>query len=347
MNNKIRAINYSYTKIPTYEIGPIKVNGKYAKGEFNVCLTCTESPLIPSVKRGMKVANLAGGIKTKIIKDEMTRAPVIKAEKEETKNIQNFIKNNFKELEQVANATTNYGKLSSIETKTHNGHLYIRIGMSTADAAGHNMVEKGSQAIMNFLKEKFNFKLISISSNYCTDKKPSKINKEKGRGKWVKATVSIPKELLKKHLKTTPEELIELNQAKNIDGSKLAGSLGENAHFANIAGAIFLATGQDIANVVESSLGKTEVKLKDNLEFSVELPSLIIGSVGGGTNLEYAKENLKKMECYGNGVDPGIKARKFAEIIAATILAGELSLMAALTNNDELLKTHMKFERNE
>ena len=220
--------------------------------------------------------------------------------------------------------------------------------MFCGDAAGHNMTTKAAQEICHHLEEKFPniIKLISISSNYCTDKKPAQINIEKGRGRTVEATAIIPEYLIKEHLRTTGKEIAKLNYKKNIVGSKLAGSLGKNAHHANIVAALFLATGQDIANVVEGSLGETKVDFSDNeLSFSVSLPSIIVGTVGGGTDLPYAKENLELLGCYGGGNPIGSNAGKLAEIVAGCVLPAELSLLAALLNKKELITIHEIIER--
>ncbi len=281
----------------------------------------------------------------------MTRAPLLTAKNPKTaKKVRNYIKKYWNTiLKEVAESTTRYGKLTSLETKVVGVDIYMRMGMFCGDAAGHNMTTKAAQEICHHLEEKFldKVKLISISSNYCTDKKPVKINIEKGRGKTVRATATIPEYLIKEHLRTTGKELEKLNYKKNIVGSKLAGSLGKNAHHANIVAAFLLPTGQDIANVVEGSLGETIVDFSDNeLYFSVVLPSIIVGTVGGGIDhLPYAIENLKLLGCYGGGNPIGSNSKKLTEILAGCVGAGELSLLAALLNKRELIDAHIRFER--
>lgn len=335
--------------IPTYLAGPIYIIGEHAQGEFKAPLSVTEKPIIPSVNRGAKAAGLSGGIHTRILKDEMTRAPYLTAEDPDTAaEIVQHLMTHTAEIAAAAESTTRYGRFRSIETIVQGRDIYARIGMFCGDAAGHNMTTQAAAAVVEYILNTFpgRAKAGALSSNLCPDKKPSEITVRKGRGKSVEAYVTIPNHIIAEHLKTTGARLAELNQKKNITGSELAGSLSRNAHHANIIAAIYLATGQDIANVVEGSLGTTEVECtgKDTL-FSVYLPSVIVGTVGGGTSLPYAQKNLERLGCRGPGNPIGANARKLAEIVAATVLAGELSLMSALANNSELMKTHILYER--
>ncbi len=349
MNQEIRSLKYSTIAIPTYELGPFQINGDYAQGEYNLVFSVTESPLIPSINRGRKVINEAGGAITKVLRNEMTRAPLLSTPSpQHAREVVEYIQRNGVILKNSGQRTTAYGRVSSIETVIHESDIYLRVGMETGDAAGHNMTEKAAQAIVEHLQELYPAtKLISISSNYCADKKAAAIHQERGRGKSVLASVQISPDLLRRYLHTTSEAIVNLNEKKNIIGSRLAGSLGHNAHHANIIAALYLATGQDIANVVEGSLGTTKASLGENndLLFSVELPSLVVGTVGGGTSLPYARANLETMNCYGSGNPIGSNGKKLAELCAVAVLAGELSLMAALTNNDEVLRTHLRYER--
>lgn len=349
MTSKIRSLRYSTIAVPTYELGPFQINGEYAQGEYNLVFSVTESPLIPSINRGRKVINEAGGALTRVLKDEMTRAPLLSTPSaRHAEELKKYLQTHFSVLKDVAKRTTSYGALSSVEAIINENDVYLRIGMETGDAAGHNMSEKAAQAIVEHLLELYPAtQLLSISSNYCADKKAAAIHQERGRGKSVLASAQISQHLLQKYLHSTAEAIVHLNEKKNNIGSRLAGSLGHNAHHANIIAALYLATGQDIANVVEGSLGTTKASLDDegNLLFSVELPSLIVGTVGGGTSQPYARTNLETMNCYGSGNPIGSNGKKLAELCAAAVLAGELSLMAALTNNDEVLRTHLRYER--
>lgn len=343
MNDKIRGVTNIETYLPTYLLNdPFLIDGDFAKGDNYVALATLERPLIPSINRGRKVINLSGGAKVKILKDEMTRAPLLSSRNIESLDL--FIQNNYRLLEEVANSTTHHGKLTSLESKLYNQDIYLRLGMFCGDSAGHNMTEKAADAVCKYLKIRFPNLKYYLSSNYCTDKKPAQINIENGRGKTIEAKVILPESIIHNYLKTTGKKLAKLNEKKNIFGSRLAGSLGKNAHHANIIAAIYAATGQDLGNVVEGSLGRTQVDCSnDETLFSVYLPSIIVGTVGGGTS--FAKEKLELMGCYGSGDPVGINAKKLAEITAVTVLAGELSLMASLTNEDELLNTHLCYER--
>ncbi len=341
-------------EIDCYTLGPFLIKGNYANGEFNVPFVTAELPLIPTINRGRSAAYLAGGIETKILKDEMTRAPLITTTSPRVAGqLAAYITNHFKELKNVAESSTRFGKLKSLEPLVHEKDLYLRIGMFCGDAAGHNMVENAAIVLSNYLENlqefKGNVSLLSVSSNYCTDKKPSLANLEKGRGKRVLARAIIPRDVVQEKLKTLPEQIAELNYKKNIIGSQLAGAVGGgNSHYANIVSAVFIATGQDIANNVEASMGYTLASCteKGDLCFSVEISCLIVGTIGGGTNLPYARVNLEKMRCYGSGNPPGNNAKKFAEIISAAVFAGELSTMAELTKAGKFIESHFKYERN-
>ncbi|MFC1742336.1 hydroxymethylglutaryl-CoA reductase [Nanoarchaeota archaeon] len=349
MTGTIHASEVRHTAIPTYVLGKFIIAGEHARGEYDIPFAVTERPLIPSVNRGRKVTNMCGGIYTKITKDEMTRAPLfVTGSPAEAGRLERFIQDNTDELKAAADSTTRYGHVTSVETKVVDSDIYLRIGMDCGDAAGHNMTTKAASALADRLIERFPgaVDLVTLSSNYCTDKKPARVNLDKGRGKRVEAYATISEDILEQHLKTDGAKLEELNQKKNITGSRIAGSMARNAHHANIVAALYLATGQDIANVVEGSLGETYVERSgDNIVFGVRLPSLIVGTVGGGTLLPYAQENLLLMGCQGAGEPIGSNSKKLAEIIGAAVLAGELSLMAALTNNHELLKSHVRYER--
>ena len=351
--DKSRIRNISKVEMNCYTLGSFLVHGDYAKGGFDVPLITREEPVILAVNRGRSATYLAGGVDVEILKDEMTRAPLITTFSHDTAlRLAEYIDRHFEELKKVAESTTRFGKLTSIEPQVCGSDLYPRIGMFCGDAAGHNMTEKAAIAISEYLENlpefKGNVRLFSISSNYCTDKKPSFVNLEKGRGKWIKARVNIPREIVQKKLKTLPEIIVDLNYKKNVIGSRLAGILGGgNSHYANVVAAIFLATGQDIANVIEGSMGFTTAYCTKNggLEFGIEMPCLICGTIGGGVDIPYAQANLEKMRCGGGGKPPGENAKKFAEIIGAVVLAGELSTMAELTKGGEFIKAHLEMER--
>ena len=315
-------------QIPVGIAGPLKINGEHAEGEFYVPLATSEGALVASVNRGCSTITLSGGANVRIIDDKMTRAPVIKAESViEAMEIKKWIENNFTELKEAAEATTRHGKLLKIDPVIVVGrYIYPRFVYSTGDSMGMNMVTIATETALSLLSEKTGAHVIALSGNVCVDKKPAALNLIEGRGKTLVAEIVVPREIVDKKLKTTPEAIQEVNMAKNFVGSAISGSLGFNAQYANMIGAIFLATGQDEAHIVEGSLGITTAEDKNgDLYFSVTLPDVPLATFGGGTRLETAKECLEIMDSFGSG-----KVHKFAEIVAATVLAGELSLMGAL-----------------
>ena len=316
-------------QIPVGITGPLKINGDYAKGEFYVPLATTEGALLASVNRGCSVITEAGGVTTKIIDDKMTRAPVIKAKSvTDAIEIKIWIEENFKELKKAAEVTTRHGKLIKIDPILVVGrYVYPRFVYTTGDSMGMNMVTIATEAALSLLTHKTGAHIIALSGNVCVDKKPSSLNLVEGRGKSFVAEITIPKEIVEKKLKATSEAIAEVNMSKNLIGSAISGSMGFNAQYANMIGAIFLATGQDEAHIVEGSIGITTATEEENgdLYFSVTLPDVPVATIGGGTSIDTARECLEIMGVYGNE-----KVFKFAEIIAGTVLAGELSLLAAL-----------------
>lgn len=316
-------------QIPLGIAGPLKVNGDNAKGEFYVPLATSEGALVASVNRGFSVISSSGGVITKILDDKMTRAPVLKARSvSDALEIKAWINEHFKELKKAAEVTTRHGKLIKIDPIIVVGkYIYPRFVFTTGDSMGMNMVTIATEAALNLLTYKTGAHMVASSGNACVDKKPSLLNLIEGRGKSITAEIVVPKNIVKNKLKTTPEAIVEVNTAKNLIGSAVSGSMGFNAHYANMIGAIFLATGQDEAHIVEGSIGITTAMLEDNgdLYFAVTLPDVPLATVGGGTSIETARECLEIMDAYGNE-----KVHKFAEIVAGTVLAGELSLMGAL-----------------
>ncbi|MGB9937977.1 MAG: hydroxymethylglutaryl-CoA reductase (NADPH) [Methanobacterium sp.] len=316
-------------QIPIGIVGPLKVNGDHANGEFYVPLATTEGALLASVNRGCSVIADGGGVTTKIIDDKMTRAPVIKAKSvTDALEIKAWIEGNFKELKKAAEVTTRHGKLIKIDPILVVGrYVYPRFVYTTGDSMGMNMVTIATEAALNLLTHKTGAHIVALSGNVCVDKKPSSLNLVEGRGKSFVAEIIIPKEIVEKKLKATSGAIAEVNLSKNLIGSAVSGSMGFNAQYANMIGAMFLATGQDEAHIVEGSIGITTATEEENgdLYFSVTLPDVPVATVGGGTSIETARECLEIMDCYGND-----KVHKFAEIVAGTVLAGELSLMGAL-----------------
>jgi hydroxymethylglutaryl-CoA reductase (NADPH) len=324
-------------QIPIGIAGPLKINGEYAKGEFYIPIATSEGALVASINRGCSVITLAKGVNTLIIDDKMTRAPVIRTESiQGSYTIKNWIENNFLRLKKMAETTTKHGELIKIDPILIAGnYVYPRFNYSTGDSMGMNMVTIATEKALELLEEETSGEIISLSGNACVDKKPSNINLIEGRGKSLIADILIPEEIVHNKLKTTAKSIEEVNTIKNLIGSAVSGSMGFNAHYANIIAGLFLATGQDAAHVVEGSLGITTAENRNgDLYFSVTIPDLPIATVGGGTFIETAEESLQILDCYGAG-----KVKKLAEIMVATVLGGELSLIAALSSG-HLAKAH-------
>ena len=329
-------------QIPIGVAGPLKINGEHAKDEFFVPLATSEGALLASVNRGCSAITASGGANARVIGDKMTRAPAIKTESVvESVKVKQWFEDKFDELKEIAESTTRHGKLVKIDPIIIVGnYVYPRFVYSTGDSMGMNMVTIATEKVLAKLHEDLGVHALALSGNLCVDKKPAAINIVEGRGKTVVADILIPEAIVRAKLKTTAKAIEEVNVAKNLIGSAAAGSMAFNAHFANMIGAIFLATGQDEAHVVEGSLGITTAEDRDgDLYFSVNMPDLPIATIGGGTRLETANEGLQIIDCAGSG-----KVNKFAEIVISTVMAGELSLIAAISAG-HLAKAHQELGR--
>ncbi|ASJ10892.1 3-hydroxy-3-methylglutaryl-CoA reductase [Thermococcus sp. P6] len=336
-------------QIPMGVAGPLKINGEYARGEFYVPLATTEGALVASVNRGCSALTEAGGVKTTLIDDKMTRAPLLKCpDARRAREVAEWVRENLDYLQEKAvSRVTRHGRLRGVKPYIVGNNLYLRFEFETGDAMGMNMVTIASEEIMKLIEEKFpDVKYLALSGNLCVDKKPNAMNFINGRGKRVIAEAVIPREIVERKLKTTPELIAEVNYRKNLVGSAQAASYGFNAHFGNIVGAIFLATGQDEAQITEGSHGITlaEVTPEGDLYVSVTMPSLEIGTVGGGTRVPTQREALSIMGVAGGGDPPGTNAKKFAEIVAGAVLAGEVSLLAAIAAK-HLARAHKELGR--
>ncbi len=329
-------------QVPMGVAGPIKVNGEHCKRDVLIPLATSEGALVASINRGFSTITASGGCNARVISDCMTRAPAIKAESaSKALEIKRYIENNFDDLKEIAESTTSHGKLIKINPILIVGnYIYPRFVYSTGDSMGMNMVTIATEKILEEIAKNIEGTHIALSGNVCVDKKVAGINIVEGRGKTIVADVLIPKDIVQSKLKTTAEAIVEVNTVKNLIGSAAAASSAFNAHYANMIGAIFLATGQDAAHVVEGSLGITTAENIDgDLYFSVNLPDVPIATVGGGTSLETQNEGLSICDCVGSG-----KALEFAEIVASTVLAGELSLIGALAAG-HLARAHQQLGR--
>lgn len=343
-------MNHSNTiaAIPMKNIGPIKIMGSVLEAEVKVPLATFESPLWPSTNRGATVSRQCEGIRVTMLDDCMTRSILLEAPNAGyAQKVVSDLNNRKVELETVVQSTSRFAKLKNWNSQIIGKLIYLRFSLSTGDAAGHNMVTVAAEALQNsILKEYSELQYVSISGNYCSDKKNSAVNGILGRGKYMVAEICIPKAISEQYLKTSPSKIVQLNIKKNLIGSIVAGSVrSANAHFANMLLAFYLATGQDAANIVEGSQGIVHAELMgEDLYFSVTLPNIILGTVGNGKTLDFVKENLQMMGCL-EPRKPGENATRLAAIAAATVLCGELSLLAAQTNPFELMKSHLRLER--
>jgi len=251
-------------------------------------------------------------------------------------------------MKQAFESTTSFGKLISAQPNIAGKNVYIRLRCFSGDAMGMNMISKGSLAVIDLLRTYFpSLTLIALSGNTCTDKKAAAINWIEGRGKSVVVEATIPKDVVAKTLKTDVKTIVCTNTNKNLIGSAVAGSIGGfNAHAANIVTAVFIATGQDPAQNVESSNCMTllEETEEGDLWISCTMPSIEVGTVGGGTSLPAQSACLKVIGCKGGGDIPGQNAEQLAHVVAAATMAGELSLLSALASNT-LVQAHMKHNR--
>lgn len=336
--------------IPMQVVGPVRIISAEVNEDVLVPLATLESPLWPSTHRGARVCTHAGGISATIIDERMTRSVLVEAETVAAVYQASLAIQQQKEtLKALVSETSRFAKLIDIHTQIIGSLLYLRFELLTGDAAGHNMVTLASDKMLEWILASHpELRYVSISGNLCTDKKVSAVNGLLGRGKNVVAEVTISRLLCRRFLKTTPEKIVELNIKKNLLGSIAAGSLrSANAHFANMLLGFYLATGQDAANIIEGSQGIVHAEVrKDALYFSVTLPNLIVGTVGNGKTLDFVRKNLYLLGCVDKR-EPGMNARRLAIIAASTVLCGELSLLAAQTDQGELMRSHLKLERKD
>lgn len=339
-----------FTPIPTQFVGPIHIKAKAWEEEVNVPLATFETTLWPSTNRGAKVSRLCGGIEVTLLKNCMSRSILLYAPSaRRAAEILHAIQSNRHALTEAVTRTSRFCQLQDIYGEVVGQNLYLRLSCFTGDAAGHNMTTKAADSVIETLLSQFpDLHYGSISGNLCVDKKVSSLNGLLGRGKHMIAELHIPRAICIRHLRTTPEQLRDLNTNKNLLGGILSGGVrSANAHYANLLLASYLATGQDAANIVEGSQGITLVAVTENgdCHFSVNVPNLIVGTIGNGKHHPEILAHLEALHCLPNPAHPGRSSERLAEIIVATILCGELSLLAAQTNRGELTRSHMIFER--
>ncbi|MBI1863540.1 hydroxymethylglutaryl-CoA reductase [Candidatus Microgenomates bacterium] len=327
------------TSIPLGVAGPLDVIGDEVRRPAYVPLATTEGALVASVSRGCKALNEAGGARVNVYKTGTTRGPVFYTESvAHGQEFLDWAQEHVDEIVKEVEKTSSHILLTNLEAKLIGSYAYLRLYFDTSDAMGMNMVTIATQAVIDYVEKNTKVRSIAIAGNFDVDKKAAWLNSIYGRGFQGWADVVIPENTLKKTLKASAEQIFDVWLAKCMIGSAISGSMGFNAQFANVVAAIFAATGQDLAHVVEGSLGITTMKVINgkNLYVSVYLPSLMVGTVGGGTQLTSKKEALSIM---------GVKSvAELAEIITGAVLAGEVSLLASLAEGS-LAKAHEKLGR--
>jgi hydroxymethylglutaryl-CoA reductase (NADPH) len=291
---------------------------------------------------------LCDGIKTTLVDERMSRSILLEADAAaDALAAWQALQNSKVKMQAVVSQHSRFAKLLDMHAQIVGNLLYLRLEFSTGDASGHNMVTQAADNIMTWLLAAHpQLRYCSISGNYCSDKKATAVNGILGRGKYVVAEIIIARELCARRLLTTPEKVVDLNIKKNLLGTLMAGGVrSANAHYANMLLGFYLATGQDAANIIEGSQGVTHAEVRgDDLYFSCTLPNLIVGTVGNGKGLDFVSANLARLGC-AEEREAGENARRLAQICAATVLCGELSLLAAQTNPGELMEAHLKLER--
>ena len=330
-------------QVPIGLAGPVRIRGEHADGEFLIPLATAEGTLVASYNRGMKVLNESGGVVCTVVDDCMQRAPVFVFDSaREARDFKGWVDAHLPEIATAAEATTSVGKLDYIDTYLAAKFAFLRFNFTTGDAAGQNMVGRATFAACSWILEQVDtIRRFYLESNFATDKKASQVNIMRTRGKRVVAEATIPRHVLASIMRVEPEALFLHAGISNV-GSFLAGVNNNGLHSPNGITAMFIATGQDVANVAESSAGVIYVDLLPDrsLYMSITIPSLIVASYGGGTGLATQRECLELLGCYGKG-----KVHKLAEIIAGVVLAGEISLASAISSLD-WVSSHEQYGRN-
>lgn len=340
-----------YMPIPVGVAGPLIIDGK----PYHIPMATTEGCLVASTMRGCKAINAGGGVETVLTKDGMTRGPCVKfptLARAGAAKLWIDSEEGQKTIKKAFNSTSRFARLQHIQTALAGCLLFIRFRTTTGDAMGMNMISKGVEHSLKYMVEECGYEdmeIISVSGNYCSDKKPAAINWLEGRGKSIVAEATIPADVVTKVLKSDVDALVELNISKNLVGSAMAGSVGGfNAHASNLVTAVYLACGQDPAQNVESSNCITLMnkhKVTGDLQISVSMPSIEVGTIGGGTILEPQGAMLDLLGVRGpHPTNPGDNARQLAKIVASAVLAAELSLCSALAAG-HLVQSHMQHNR--
>lgn len=330
-------------KLPVGVAGPLRVNGLYAQGDYIVPLATTEAALVASYHRGACVISASGGCTSMLLYQALNRAPAfVFLSLIEAGKFVAWAMGQFEKFQEIAGSTTSHGKLVDVGTTIEGNHVYLNFEFTTGDASGQNMVTIATQAVCDYISENcpVPIKALYVEGNMSGDKKASSQAYSSVRGRKVSAEVNISREVLYKYLHATPEEMIEYWRVSAL-GGVLSGTLGVQGHFANGLAALYIATGQDAACVAESAMGVTRFELnpEGGLYAAVSLPSIMVGTVGGGTGLPSQKACLDLM-----GLAGSCKSGALAEVCAGLLLSGELSIIAALATGD-FTRAHKKLAR--
>lgn len=329
-----------YLPIPMGIAGPMIVEGDYANGEFTVPVCTLEGTLAISMSRGMYATAISGGIKTQYIKQELSRAPVFVFESlEQSSTFMKWVDNHYEEIKKVAESSTNYGKLLRIDQYPIQNYVVLDMVLDTGNAAGQNMVTLAAKLACDYIQNNTGFNYI-LESGFNSDKKASARTMIMGRGHSVIAETTLNHSILKRVLGLHLDE-VDIFQQIGPTVTNMAGTTGCHLHISNALTAIYLATGQDTACVAENSIGHFQTEpVDEGLKCRLTLPSITVGTVGGGTRLNAQQKNLELLGC-NNGEH---SSRKLAEIIAASTLALEISLMSAIASGT-FTQAHMKYGR--
>ena len=328
-------------QVPMGVAGPVLVHGEYARGLFYVPMATTEGALIRSYERGCVALTRSGGVQVAVLEDENQIAPSFFFD--DVANAREFgewVPKQLRGMKTVTAATTRHGALTAVKCYQIGRQVIVNLGFATGDAQGMNMIAKAADAVCKWIAGKRPGTRYLLFSGMCSEKRASGFVMSRGKGKRVTAGALVPHDILRMYLHVTAEQLQRVWQSTVI-GHLQAGALGYNAHYANGLTAMFIATGQDVANVANSAVGITNFELvPEGVYVSATLPALSVATVGGGTGLPTQREALQMMGCHGAG-----KARKLAEIMAAAILGGEISMGAAIASG-EFVGAHEQYGRN-
>lgn len=329
-------------QMPVGVAGPLLIHGLHAQGIFYIPFATTEGALVRSYERGMMTLTRAGGVTTRVYLDQNRVCPVfLFADVSSAYDFANTLNENFDVIKAKAESTTRHGKLLRLECQPIGREVIVDFYYHTGDAHGMNMIVKATEHACQWILENSQARNFCLFSGHSSEKRGSGALFAGGKGKKVVAGAEIPASLLRAYLHITPAQLIELWR-HTVLGHLHANAIGYNGHYANGLTAMFIACGQDVANVVNSSVGITNFELleNDHVYVSVTLPSLTVATVGGGTALGTSHECLRMLGVVGQAGAP-----KLAEIVAATVLAGEISMAAAIISG-EFVKAHETYGRN-